>query len=194
MCPGRTISRGLFFGQDVHAAAGTVHAAGSRFVAPPWPRAGALATIGSSPHRAKDPTMKLTHLLAIALVSAGTGGTAAALTLTIEVAGARSAQGSVNAALYASETGWLKVDNAVQAHKLPSAGDKTVLVFTGLAPGRYALSAYHDENGNGRLDTNVLGMPTERYAFTGSPTMGAPSFGEAVIDVQADTTLQLTLR
>jgi uncharacterized protein (DUF2141 family) len=138
--------------------------------------------------------MKLIHLLAIALVSAGTGGTAAALTLTIEVAGARSAQGSVNAALYASEAGWLKIDQAVQAHKVPSAADKTVLVFTGLAPGRYALSAFHDENGNGKLDTNVLGMPTERYAFTGSPTMGAPAFGEAVIDVQADTTLQLTLR
>lgn len=138
--------------------------------------------------------MKPSHLLAIALVSAGTGSAAAALTLTVEITDARSAQGSVNAALHASETGWLQADSAVQVQKVPSAGDKTLLVFTGIAPGRYALSAYHDENGNGKLDRNMLGMPTERYGFTGSPTMGPPAFGDAAIDLQADTTLRVTLR
>jgi uncharacterized protein (DUF2141 family) len=138
--------------------------------------------------------MKPFQLLAIALVSAGTGGTAAALTLTIEITDARSAQGTVNAALYNDESTWLQVGNALQITKVPAASDKTVLVFTGLAPGRYALSSYHDENGNGKMDTNVLGMPTERYGFTGSPTMGAPAFGEAAVDVQADTTLRVTLR
>lgn len=139
--------------------------------------------------------MKLSHLLAIALVSAGTGGTAAALTLTVEVTDARSAQGTVSAAIYNSDTGWLKIENAVQTLKIPSAGDKTVLVFTDLAPGRYAFSGYHDENGNGKLDTNVLGMPTERYGFTGTGgLMGPPSFDAAAVDVQADTTLRVTLR
>lgn len=138
--------------------------------------------------------MKLTHLLAIAAVSACTGSTAAALTLTVEITDARSTQGTVNAALYNDESTWLKVGNAVQMTKVPSAGDKTVLVFTGLAPGRYALSSYHDENGNGKMDMNVLGMPTERYGFTGSPTMGPPAFGDAAVDVQADTTLRVTLR
>lgn len=138
--------------------------------------------------------MKPLQLLAIALVSACTGGTAAALTLTIEVTDARSAHGTVNAALYNDESTWLKVGNAVQISKVQSAGDKTLLVFSGLAPGRYALSTYHDENGNGKMDTNVLGMPTERYGFTGSPTMGPPAFGEASVDVQADTTLRVTLR
>ncbi|MBL0730773.1 DUF2141 domain-containing protein [Piscinibacter sp. HJYY11] len=139
--------------------------------------------------------MKLSHLIAIAAISAGTGGTAAALTLTIEVTDARSAQGQVSAAIYNSETGWLKIENAVQTQKVPSAGDKTVLVFTGLAPGRYAFSGYHDENGNGKLDTNVLGLPTERYGFTGSGgLMGPPSFSDAAVDLQADTTLRVTLR
>lgn len=138
--------------------------------------------------------MKLTHLIAIAAVAACTGGTAAALTLTVEITDARSSQGTVNAALYNDESAWLKIGNAVQMTKVPSAGDKTVLVFTGLAPGRYALSSYHDENANGTMDTNVLGMPTERYGFTGSPTMGAPAFGDAAVDLQADTTLRVTLR
>lgn len=138
--------------------------------------------------------MKPIQLLAIAAMSALTGGTAAALTLTVEITDARSTQGTVNAALYKEESTWLKVGNAVQMTKVPSAGEKTVLVFTGLAPGRYALSSYHDENGNGKMDMNVLGMPTERYGFTGSPTMGPPAFGEAAVDVQADTTIRVTLR
>lgn len=138
--------------------------------------------------------MKLSHLMAIATVAACTGGTAAALTLTVEITDARSAQGTVNAALYNDATTWLQVGNAVQITKVPAAGDKTVLVFTGLAPGRYALSSYHDENANGKMDTNVLGMPTERYGFTGSPALGAPAFDAAAVDVQADTTLRVTLR
>lgn len=138
--------------------------------------------------------MKLAHLLATALMTGATCGTAAALTLTVEIADARSEQGSVNAALYDSEASWLKTDNAVQVLRVPSTGSKTLLVFTGLAPGRYALSTYHDENGNGKLDANVLGMPTERYGFTGKPTMGPPAFDGATVDVQADTTVRVTLR
>ena len=36
------------------------------------------------------------------------------------------------------------------------------LSFPGLAPGRYALRVFADENGNGKLDTNLMGMTTER--------------------------------
>ncbi|HEY0821064.1 MAG TPA: DUF2141 domain-containing protein [Rhizobacter sp.] len=139
--------------------------------------------------------MKPAHLLAIALAAASTGGTAAALTLTVEITDARSTQGSLNAALYGSDTTWLDVASAVQVQKVAVAPEKTVLVFSNLAPGRYALSGYHDENGNGKLDTNVLGMPTERYGFTGSGgMMGPPSFDKAAVDVQADTTVRVTLR
>jgi uncharacterized protein (DUF2141 family) len=134
-------------------------------------------------------------LLAALTTGLAAAGTSHALTLTVEVTDARSTQGSVNAALYASESGWLQTAQAVHTLKVASAGDRTVLVFSGLAPGRYALSTYHDENGNGQLDKNVLGMPTERYGFTGSAaTPGAPAFADATVDVQADTTVRVTLR
>ncbi len=137
--------------------------------------------------------MKPTRLIAAALATVA-AGTASALTLTVEVTDARSAQGSVNAALYAEAGAWLTLERAVHTQKAPSGGAKTVLVFTGLAPGRYALSTYHDENGNGRLDANVLGMPTERYGFTGGPaSMGAPSFDQAAVDLRADTVVSVTL-
>jgi hypothetical protein len=35
-----------------------------------------------------------------------------------------------------------------------------------LAPGRYALRVFADENGNGKLDSNLMGLPIERYGFS----------------------------
>ena len=50
-----------------------------------------------------------------------------------------------------------------------------------IAPGNYALSIIHDENGNGRLDTFV-GIPREGFGFSRNPAirMGPPRFAETV--------------
>jgi hypothetical protein len=50
--------------------------------------------------------------------------------------------------------------------------------FEDIAPGTYALVISHDENTNGKLDTNWLGVPTEGYGFSNDATalLGAPSF------------------
>lgn len=122
-------------------------------------------------------------------------GMASAADLTVEVQGARSAQGSVAGALFTSGPGWLKPGQAVQGQFVPAA-DKVVLLFRGLAPGRYAVSAYHDENGNAKLDANVVGMPTEPYGFSrdAQGRMGPPAFDDAAVDVQADTTVTVQLR
>jgi uncharacterized protein (DUF2141 family) len=130
-----------------------------------------------------------------AVVLALACGLAHAADLTIEVQGARSAQGSVAGALFTSAAGWMKPSQALQGQFVPAA-DKAILFFRGLPPGRYALSVYHDENGNAKLDTNPVGMPTERYGFTRDAhgRMGPPAFDDAVLDVQADTTVTVQLR
>ena len=46
----------------------------------------------------------------------------------------------------------------------PAAGEE--FVFDDLAPGRYAVAAYHDVNGNGELDKVPPGLPTEPYGFS----------------------------
>jgi uncharacterized protein (DUF2141 family) len=122
-------------------------------------------------------------------------GLASAADLTIEVQGARSAQGSVAGALYAGAPGWLKPQQAVQGQFVPATG-KTTLLFRGLPPGRYAVSVYHDENGNGKLDTNPVGMPLEPTGFSrdAQGRMGPPAFDDAALDVQADTAITLRMR
>ena len=63
--------------------------------------------------------------------------------------------------------------------------------FGGLAPGEYAVAAFHDANGDGELNANFVGMPTEGYGFSNGARgfMGPPSFAKAAVSVgDAETT------
>jgi uncharacterized protein (DUF2141 family) len=117
-----------------------------------------------------------------------------AFDLTVEITNPKSEQGWVAAAVYAGADGWLKDGAALKAERA-AAGAKTVLVFRGLPAGRYAVSAYHDENGNGKLDRNLVGLPIERYGMSRDArgTMGPPSFDAAAIELGADTTIGFQL-
>ena len=55
--------------------------------------------------------------------------------------------------------------------------------FVGVPPGTYALAVIHDENRNGKLDTNWLGFPTEGYGFSSDAKAGliTPSFSSAKV-------------
>lgn len=64
----------------------------------------------------------------------------------------------------------------VKAH----AGAVTVRV-PGVPPGDWAVQAYHDRDENGRVTRNALGMPTESFGFSRSPSLGlhGPKFTAA---------------
>jgi uncharacterized protein (DUF2141 family) len=65
-----------------------------------------------------------------------------------------------------------------------------------LAPGRYALFAMHDANGNGDLDRNFFGIPTESYGFSNGAagTVGPPSFDAAAVVVNGDAPSRIVIR
>src|SRR6478672_5685764 len=54
-------------------------------------------------------------------------------------------------------------------------------VFSEIPPGNYALAVIHDENMNGKLDTNLMGIPVEGYGFSKNARalLGSPSFSTA---------------
>ena len=60
------------------------------------------------------------------------------------------------------------------------------LVITGILPGRYAVTLFHDENANRKLDT-MLGIPREGFGFSRNPVVrfGAPKFTQVSIDFGA---------
>ncbi len=107
-------------------------------------------------------------------------------TLVVQVEGLKDDQGSARAALYASEEGYpTKPEKAMRKVEAPIQGGRARLVFEGLPPGGYAVAVYHDENGNGRLDTGFLGIPTEGTAASNDAKgfMGPPTFEKARVEV-----------
>ena len=112
---------------------------------------------------------------------------ALAADLSLNVADGPAAEATLYVALYSDAAGYAD-GKAVASQTAPMQGGKARLVFAGLAPGRYALRAFADENGNGKLDTNLVGMPIERYGFSNDAKgkLGAPDFEAAAIGVDAD--------
>ena len=125
---------------------------------------------------------------------------AAAGELRITIDGIRSSQGLLLIGLYdsastfvravdaADEPGFLVDPQRFGAVALrANRARKSGVVFTNLRPGRYAVVALHDENGNGRLDKNVLGFPTEPYGFSNGAEgfLGPPSFRDAAMALGA---------
>lgn len=55
-----------------------------------------------------------------------------------------------------------------------------------LPPSQYAVSCFHDLNGNGELDTNLLGIPTEPYGFSNNarPKFRAPRWAEVAFSLR----------
>lgn len=75
------------------------------------------------------------------------------------------------------------------------ASGRVKVVFSGLAAGRYALSAFHDRDANGALNSNMMGLPTEPYGFSRDArgNFGPPAFADAALDVP-EAGLTITLR
>ena len=99
----------------------------------------------------------------------------------------RSSKGEVLACLTTRPSTFPECNRDPQARTLRVAAAATVLLdFGPIPPGRYAISLFHDENGNGRLDKRLM-MPREGYGFSrNAPVfMGPPRFASAAFDVGA---------
>jgi uncharacterized protein (DUF2141 family) len=145
-----------------------------------------------------DQVMRLFRLLAFA----GAIGTAAAPAhahageLRISIEGLHALKGTILIGLYDSKESFeraiaLAGKNGYRNDPERVAGAalrvdhaaKSGIAFENLAAGRYAVIVFHDADGNGRLDKNLLGVPTEAYGFSNGARgfLGPPSFRDASV-------------
>jgi uncharacterized protein (DUF2141 family) len=125
----------------------------------------------------------VTRFLWLALLLALPCHAAQASKIVVTVEGLRSDRGQVMVGLFSKPEHFPDGDYADQYAKRPANTAPVTVVFDGLRPGLYALGAYHDENGNGRLDTNFLGWPTEGYALSNGIRLSfyRPRFSESAV-------------
>ncbi len=133
--------------------------------------------------------MNLKLLLPILLL----GASAEAATLTLKLEGLREVKGHVLISVAADAAAFDGKGKPEVVRSVEVTGPTLTVAFPDLAPGTYAVSLFHDANGNGKLDTNFIGIPKEGYGFSNNVgARGKPKFDEAKFTLVADgTTLDI---
>lgn len=127
-------------------------------------------------------------LLALLLARAAT-----AADLTVTITNISGPGGEVRWAVFDSAEDYKADANPVLAARSRVDGDRLKVTVHDLPDGRYAIKLYHDANGNGKLDSNRLGIPTEGYGFSNNAgRFGPPPFEKAAVALEDD--LQITIR
>jgi uncharacterized protein (DUF2141 family) len=102
-----------------------------------------------------------------------------------EGSGLRSDKGQVLCSLFSSATGFPgKPDTAIAHAQSPISHGRAFCEFPGIAPGTYAVSVFHDENSNGKMDTNLMGIPCEGVGASNNARgrLGPPKFDAAAFN------------
>ena len=115
----------------------------------------------------------------------------------VTISPVRSDAGEVLLAVYDSPEQFLKQTRfAAKTPALSRTGsDSVTITLSNVPAGRYALSVFHDRNGNGQLDRNLMGIPQEPLGFSNGATvrMGPPKFADAAFEV-GEQNLQLEVK
>ncbi|MEM9000629.1 MAG: DUF2141 domain-containing protein [Bacteroidota bacterium] len=112
----------------------------------------------------------------------------------VEVTEIPQSQGKISVAVYNSAKSFLKFDRVfVSGSSMAKKG--TTAVSVDVPEGEYAIAVFYDKNGNDQLDTNWLGIPKEKVAFSNAKmgAFGPPRFKDCAFKVQADTKIAIAL-
>jgi uncharacterized protein (DUF2141 family) len=125
------------------------------------------------------------NLLVAAALYVSALSVAGAADLTVTVSGIRNASGSVSAGIYDSASSFPKAQEAVVVVRIKARQGSVGFTALGLAPGHYAVVAYHDENDNGRLDFDPTGAPAEGYGVSNGARnpQAPPEFAKAAFEL-----------
>lgn len=114
----------------------------------------------------------------------------------VEILNIRSSTGTVACALFESRAGFPAefLSSATNVMVIKVRKTRARCTFEDIPPGTYAIGVIHDENMNGKLDMNRLGIPTEGYGFSNDARklFGPPSFSAASFPYDGRT-LDLTI-
>lgn len=117
-------------------------------------------------------------------------------TLEIEVSASKNSNGHVGCALFSNGKGFPMETqrSVVQRHKATARAVRCV--FENLKPGTYAVAVVHDENDNGKVDTNMFGIPKEAWGTSNNVThtMSAPTFEESAVKVSDGTPTRIDVK
>lgn len=109
--------------------------------------------------------------------------------LEIHIAGAKSDQGKIRVLIFSKESGFPdQLQQAIKNFSLSPQNKSKTIVVSDLIPGKYAVAVIHDEDNDGKLTTNAVGYPIEKFGFSNNPKIyfGPPSFEKASFELKSE--------
>ena len=99
--------------------------------------------------------------------------------LTVIIKNIKYDKGNVGVALYNSDKDFMK--NIYKSKSTRAKQGEVQLIFENIPPGTYAISVMHDANENGKMDSNLIGIPQEGFGFSNDAQgkFGPPGFEKA---------------
>jgi uncharacterized protein (DUF2141 family) len=117
---------------------------------------------------------------------------------TVQIQNANSDLGKIMILVFNKEEGFPDdVNKAVKRYVLTPKNKQIQLVIEDLPQGKYAITVFHDEDGNGIMNTSLLGLPQEKYGFSNNPKIyfGPPSFEKASVQIgKEQKSIRINLR
>ena len=118
--------------------------------------------------------------------------------IKVEVTGFRNDNGQLGCSLWNGPTGFPRDDSHILKHVwAPIKNARGECVFAGPFPaGDYAVTLFHDENKNGKFDSNMIGYPLEGYGFSNNvvPRFSAPGFDDCKFHYDGSGWKQISVR
>lgn len=136
-------------------------------------------------------------LLAIILCcgTAGQLGAQQASVVSVSVTDLRSADGQLIVCLWSERADFpsCRQGDGIPRHTYDVTSRTMRIALPIPRAGRYAVTVFHDENGNGRLGQNFLGMPTEGVGVSNNPG-GMPRFNSSLLDLAPGSAITVRMR
>ena len=113
----------------------------------------------------------------------------------VNIQEASSDRGMIRVLLFSDAAGFPdQVGKAVKSFSLPPKNQQVAFTISDLAPGTYALAVIHDQDSNGKLSSNAVGYPIEKFGFSNNPKVyfSPPSFEKAAFPL-GKTPIKVTI-
>jgi uncharacterized protein (DUF2141 family) len=110
--------------------------------------------------------------------------------LVVKVTGIKPLKGDLYITLNQRPEYFQVPDSALVKRIIKVDKETQAVIFDKVQEGRYAIAVYHDENLNGKMDANEIGIPREGYGFSNNPKIiGRPRFEQAAFDFSRNDTI-----
>jgi uncharacterized protein (DUF2141 family) len=89
----------------------------------------------------------------------------------------------------------LSEDGCQFVQEVPAVPGAVTVTFENIAPGPWAVAAFHDKNKSGAMDKTFIGTPTEPYALSNKATEHMiPTLKDAIVKIKSgDNEIHVTL-